>query len=926
MGYNNFKFINTNTVYGDRLNQPIAINVMYTNNMTAHLTTAQRQGIAVELGSALQVVQVLGDLIQRCTANTDQLIAELTRSDVNSKITDNVAALTTGKKDKADFKPVIDFGDPAYSCRPIFPPTSVEVTETVTFVTYHPVIYIDPFGFSSFNYKLTRIKDKNDEQGTPIRYCQGNKYTGKIYTLGEKPKCPDSKQNQKSAEHKVGLVTMYKTNIVTVRHPVHMCAETNTHINSGMRAFGSQYDNRPLKGKHIVPDEETCRKWVTTKQTFCCGHLRKMGGVVGDLYSSNNDKNFRYPFWGSYTNDVKDGFLTNSVMDIEMPSLKIKTPFWDVPSRFLYEKTHSPDQRGRIVWTPFKHPDICLHVPFASGKTQSIKFHHDPKATQHSPKSEYVRYFVSDALSLMESVDSTQKVADPKFNCIPYNKETDEIYVTKSGYVIKFTEIADEKLDDDELTEYPHSSFSKMKVSPDMKVVSSKLANSHPAHFATTHNRQSSTQPAIDSKLVHVRTQVQDNSTDLLFAAITGAPTKSEVLAYNQYTMTQKANENLRRQALQTCKSRQNEYELFAMSVSVNPTRAIVLKTKAAIQAVHAGPGFYSVKECDYIEDIRVIPTLRTNSSMSLKLNGRMVPFTNMTREMGVIPAEEKCFSGVLIIFKLTDLAGDDELFGQIGEEGIITTGSAPLLEECQSKMQGESIKIFHIHNVDHIFIDYKHAYSVAHDQLIEPAEQAVKRTQDTLAASKVAVSSNSQFEKLEEIKQNIHLIWSDDDSLSQEAYSYTPVGLKGDDLYSIPEKQSLALSLSELIAAKSNQDLARRRYTAQVYFDYTGNSSTGGGGDGFISTLADGLATVIDAGASGITKIIGGGADAVSELADTAVSESGSFMSSIGDFFSGTLGEILIPIVIIIVVVIIGYMLYKKWLMGGFDNDDKMK
>lgn len=935
-GYNNFKFINTNTVYGHHLNQPIHIHGMYTNNMTIHFNSSQIAKI--NLSDNMMIIAALGDYIQRCTANTDELLITLGHSSTANNIKYNVAALTNSSATKDKYKPLVNFGDLKYGCKPIFSSgsTSAEFAETITFASYHPVLYIDPFGYSSFNYKLTKTTDKNDEQGTPIRYCQGNNFNGIIYTLGEKPKCPDPKQNQKSAEHKVGLITMYKPNVVTVRHPVNMCTKTKTHVYSGKRAFGSTYNNKPLVGVHEAPTEEDCWNWIKNKRAFCCGKLRKTGGTVGQIYSSNNDKNFRYPWCGSYTNDVYDGFLTMSSLDVEMPSLRIRTPFWDVPTSYLYKKTHSPDNRGRLVWKPFVHPEICLYVPFASAKAKSVKFNHDSKATAHGFKSDskYVKYFISDALSLVESVDSTERIENPKFNCIPFNEDKDVLYTTKSGYVIKFTEVVDESLlDEDEVVEHPHSSFSKMRISPDLKVISAKPTNYHPAQLHTSSSKPppAAAQPVINSKDVHVRKPTTDNSVDLLMAAISGSATKTEVLAYNQYTKTQLDNANLRKLAIDSCHRRQSEYELFSLTVSINPTRAIVLKTKTAIEAVHSGPGFFSVRECDYIENIRVIPSLKTNSTMKIKINNQMVPFANISRELGVVPANEKCFSGLLVIFTLSDTFGinNDELFGQINEEGIINTQKAPLLEECTSKMSGENVKIFHIHNLDHVFINYAHAYTLNHNQLSEAAVDVAVRAQETIGNKSVSLGPQP-FKKLNEIKQNIRFIWSNDDSIKLQSYSYTPVGLKGNDLYSVPERQSLALGLGDLISAKSEQDLASKRYDAQTIKDYTGNSS-GGFDDGFISDIANGLATVIDAGANGITKIVGGGADAVSKLVNTAVNGTGaladdgsSFLSSVGSFLTGTIGELVFPIIAVIVTVIVVYFLYKKWLKGDFDDDEE--
>ena len=82
--------------------------------------------------------------------------------------------------------------------------------------------------------------------------------------------------------------------------------------------------------------------------------------------------------------------------------------------------------------------------------------------------------------------------------------------------------------------------------------------------------------------------------------------------------------ENNERISYEFCKSKQNDYDEMARNIVVNPTRVLTQKLKRGLEAKYAGTNYYNVKMCDRVSNIRVVPTLFTNSSIGVHIDGKL--------------------------------------------------------------------------------------------------------------------------------------------------------------------------------------------------------------------------------------------------------------------------------------------------------------
>ena len=949
VGFNNFQFPGTNTVYGDHLNQVIHIHGEYHNIVYKSLNASQQQNVTYK--TALDLANAFKTKIYVCNVQTPKVLVELSSSKAAKIFKDNIKTLTQGKG-VGDMMDPIDFS--LNGCRLLFGTstlTDVKYVVTNTFMHYHPVLFIDPFGYGSFNYLLKRIVDKNEDEGTPIRYCAGNSYSGQLYSIGKRPICPNPLQ-KKNGEHQNGRITLYKTNIVAINHKVYWCTQTKTHINSGKRFFGSTWDNRPLIGIHSAPSEHSCKEWIKTKNTPF-GPLKKVedGSSAQNSYATNNDKSFRYPWCGSNTRDVYDAYIIEATMTIEMPSLKITTPFGTIPTNMLYNSTHVLGNRGRLFWEPFQHKDVCTHVPYASAEGFSIKYDHDSKtvAKSKNDKVQYVKYFVSDKLSMFESVDNTNLVkSDVEYNCIS-REDGSEMYSLGNEGLLKFHPGS---VNLPGVTYHPHASFNKIRTTADGSILSTDLVNSHTSHDASgAHNTMTIVSPApINSTTLISQSQNALDPADQankFIAAVqkvatgsssSGSATPTEVSDYNQYMEQKTQRENNERISYEFCKSKQNDYDEMARNIVVNPTRVLTQKLKRGLEAKYAGTNYYNVKMCDRVSNIRVVPTLFTNSSVGVHIDGKLTPVNNLVKKLGVTPSNLTCLAGVLVVFNVGDARQQSgnvqkDYFGQVDAEGIIRTDRARLLEACSRNSMTDDEKIFAIQETSYVFLNYVQKYQLNHKMFDEESIEHHIKAQETLAAGN---SSTPQYGKLDEIRNNIHFINVDPPKMLDD-YDFYPIGSTGQSLYSIPELQSLSLGLSEVIAEQAYEKNFDNVVNNMIVTDYVDNSTSSVDFGNIVSSVADGVGDLLGDGADALSTVLNGGADAVGKLVHSGTQAIGSLadtstgvFSGVAGTLSGTISDLFVPIIciggLVLVCGVVGFIIYKKWMTGSFDKAKKKR
>ena len=412
-GVTNMVFHPTNTVYGDATNQKIIIRGTYNNTIWSSLNITEQttaKGILGNMNDRLEFARYCYNKVYVCSRNIPSISVELASSRTAKIFHDNIDRFKAGSTINKMDDPIDFVGS---SCEKVFttqPATSanLNVTHTHVFTYHHPVLFIDPFGYSSFNYLMKESDDQNEDESTPIRFCEGHEYNGKLYSLGKKPVCPDM-HDRDAGTHTKGRITMYKENVVSVVHTVYWCTKTKTHLSSGTRFFGSKWDNRPTVQRHEAPSEDACWEWIKTKRSSWMGELKK---VEEGSWATNNDKTYKYPWCGSSSRDVYDAYLIKSKLTVLMPSLEIQTAFGKIPTNKLYDKTHVIGNKGRLVWEPFNHTDTCTHVPYASADGEAIRYDHKQFMNERSrtPTVTHTTYFLSNALKLFEAVDSTHEL------------------------------------------------------------------------------------------------------------------------------------------------------------------------------------------------------------------------------------------------------------------------------------------------------------------------------------------------------------------------------------------------------------------------------------------------------------------------------------------------------------------------------------
>ncbi|KAH3838705.1 hypothetical protein DPMN_112118 [Dreissena polymorpha] len=666
------------------------------------------------------------------------------------------------------------------------------------------------------------------------------------------------------------------------------------------------------------------------------GELKK---VIDDSYSTNNDKSFKYPWCGSDTRDVFDAYLIESELTVEMPSLEIVTPFGKIPTNMLYDKTYVVENKGRLVWRPFQHYDICTHVPYASSDAESIKYEHKQYNNQKSttPDVKYTTYFIAEKLKLFEAVDSTKEVEmSVRYNCItrPANSV---LFTTNSESLLKFEDIPVAPF----LIKYPQASFKHLLISPDRSIASVGLTNSHPSKINTNLNLVQNIKPTIDTG---ERLAVAINATqyytspnidrnakthDIMFAQAvksintTGTATGAQVADYNNYLNEQTQKKNIAKLAHEMCVSSQREYDDMSRTLVVNPTRLIVQKTKKPIQAKYAGTNFFSVRTCSDVTIVSVIPTLFTNSSVAVKVNGVLTRVNDLVSNLSVSPSNLTCLAGVLVVFKVGSpdkTAQSTELVGQVDVEGIIHTDKAQLIEPCSRNSLGANHKIFLFKKKAYVFTNYILEYQVSDELFYQTKHPLHQKSQDTLKQNGTVAP---KYADLEEILNKIRFLEVTPPPVL-DGFQFAPFALFSSAMYTVAEIQSLPISISDLVMRQVYERYFDQAVEERLVSDYTDNSTSSVDAGNLFSALGNGVSEVLKGGASALATVIHEGGSVL----HTTLNDGANVFSSVGHTLSSTLTSLVMPIAVIGGLVLVGgvvaYVIYRKYMAGG--NDSKKK
>lgn len=362
----------------------------------------------------------------------------------------------------------------------------------------------------------------------------------------------------------------------------------------------------------------------------------------------------------------------------------------------------------------------------------------------------------------------------------------------------------------------------------------------------------------------------------------------------------------------------------MSRSLSVNPTRILVQKLNKTIEAKYAGSNYFDVKMCQHISNIRVIPTLLTNSSIIVNVNGEMIPVNNITRKLNVQPSNATCFAGILIIFNV----GDDyeqngkplDLVGQVDAEGIVRTDKAKLLEQCSKNSLSDNKKLFTVREWTYVFINYIQTHQFNHNIFDKNRAEQHMKTQERLMIS----NSTEDVSYSDDMLNSIHFLNVNPPKILED-YEFYPVSTSSKTLYTIPETQSLALGIADLIAEQAYLNNFRTAVDMMITSDYVDNSSSSIDFGNIISSIAHGFGDVVEDGIDAVGKVVHIGTQAVDSLAHTGT----GVFDSVGHTLSGTFTELFIPIICIggfvLVASVVGFIIYKKY-MGQNTHKRKKK
>ena len=944
-GINNFHFITTNTIYGNKL--PQKVNIKGTYYIDFEKFKFKNKEFLMQ--------RFVENIIKKkgpwyCTVNTANLLANISNSNFE-QLSSNMKELEK-QMDSHSFefwseklKPFV----PIDACK-LLPVRSFQKRDimnddykgyvhqfelTINFDSFSPVLFVDYFGMAAFNYKQKlKIQDPMKDRGQPLRYCDGSLYGDMIYTPEPRPICPTELSDHRI--HERGVITVYKPNIVPISRRLHRCRQGHTNIYSGKQfcCFAERYDNSPLETITEPTSYGECETMIKNK-TSPSGNLTLVNQGLQDLndYATNNDKSFDYGGaldFSSHSRTVYDHFLNIGLMKVFPPRMTIETPMGSIPRNYLYKKSYSIKD-ARFNWDPFKKEDLCLYVPQKTIEVEAIHYPHAAGLVETSASSgmNTTTFFLSEKLKGVWSVDDTLILSDiSKFNCIQKNLQTDVIYMMRNGDIIKWQK---------------NKKMVTAAKSPD---VAHLFGTTHQDHGYSSFVEISKVENNV-LKVQNKHSQGHDPADDSIIDVSKIKPTKfgqmapvatnhndtvgwKEAFQYIEYVEKEIQNANVHARAISECHQSQLEWDMFVQLLDISPSIAIGGRIRQAVKAIHAGNGFYAVKKCQLIESAAILTSLFTNDTVKYKMNGKLIQFRELVATLGTTPSNGKCLSYPLIKFSLEQ--SNHEFIGQLTRDGTINTNEIKLLEDCHNNRH----LVFNINNMTYFFKEYKLVGKAnTHEVMLK-----LKNIQQ--GAELLKSGSQAVLNPIDEFINNIHLIHIND-PLRETKFKHFDSSHTIVDRYNIFERQASLMSLIEMQQEVTRTKYADRIWRQNVVKDFTGSKTKSSTGvDNFGSTVLDvfatgakGIVNMADNIAGGIghigTKIgdaignIGSGAgSAVGDIGKGVGSAVGDIGKGVGDGvgalgkgFAGIFTSIVIPVVVVVVLAVAGYFVYTKFITG---------
>ncbi|GFR76028.1 hypothetical protein ElyMa_005790800 [Elysia marginata] len=859
---------------------------------------------------------------------------------------------------------------PEYQCSPItLVPSTDDSTKGFTFSVeylfneYKSLIFMDQLGVGQFSYKRQlRLHDSSHVSGNPIRFCGGSAYTGEMFTVEPRPKCPLT-STEENRHHGRAVITVYKPNIVSVRRNVTRCLQRVTHVHCYENAIGKSRDAW-RKSRSVNTPVTDCKRWIDTKNA-CPTFIRSMredgddqkddyyqknphvcsftktvsqNNAAGE-YRTNPYLNYDYELGSIHAFDMRSATLSMGFMEVAMPTVTMVTPWLNIPKNHEYKGSYQINN-VTLVWEPFTPDELCLYVPRFRGEVSYIKYKKGDYKTEVDPDSDiedYTLFLIADQYGAAFNVESDQLIRDlSKLNCMPHKTDyRTKVYQTGSDQIIVVTVVDEGYESRHDVSHIPkdmrhrgneeqvHGAYNSIKYDAEGKRV---LGVEHDNQHSPVKTKAGDPNRVHDLEKHFNSVRRTDGTTQPSAGPVHNEPTATDVLNYLNFKRVEIQKHNLHVRAMQNCFINQIDWDMYVQLLDINPSRAISNRINVAIEASLGGNGFYNVKRCELALGAVVIPTLNTNSSEPVSVNGKQFTVAQIVKHLGVIPDSNKCFAMPLILYtsKMTGV----QVIGQLTLEGLINVQKLSYLEACTRN----KAFVFTVNDNGHFFFDYKFKFSETVDNIRNATE---KFLQASMPPSMIPRSSRFQTEndRHHELSKVHILTIVQPKNLKEKEYQHFPTGLFSNDMYSLAEHQSASLGMMKLMEEQNFERFAtlqfseswnRDRSSSDMGFFGGAGNFLDGVGDFFMKVetgegnmlygLGGGLGLALDGAGSGGGKLLDGAGSGIGKA-------SKGFFGGIGDALSSTLMALALPLVALIILAVIIVLVYKHFKNG--DNGD---
>lgn len=972
-GYvNNFRFKHGNVIKNNIL--PFTVQLTGTYYVDLLGTPELSHLSKIPLAAAIAAQSLKGDHFPVvCTGQTAGLIAALDDEAHNAfaeKLNTLEKLVNNKTATKGDVIELlqkwggyIDTSDSQYNChrlsmRPA-PSTndSFRFTLKVQFDEYKPIVFVDSMGVGMFSYKRSHdTKHSGHSSGRPIRFCGGVDYTGDMYTIEPRPKCPIS-SSDKARHYGRAVITVYKPNIVSFRWNATRCIQTFTHVQSYENIFGTSRDSW-RKHRAVETTKSECEEWNRTLSACNTFMIRgakekdKIGwtgswGTVGfknsyeyygshmdqcklkpkfsqktanNEYESTPDLKYQWSGGDTYTSDFRTATLSRGFIEVSMPTGTMVTPWMNIPTEASQLGYFSVNDIT-VIWEPIPPRKLCKYVPRFRGEVSYVKYKHGDYNIPVNSSSEiedYTLFLIADQYGALFNVDSSQKVKDmSKFSCMPHkaNNRT-SLYQTGSDQMIMVTVVDDGNPDNLEKSHMPkemrhvgieeqvHGAYSQINYDPSANRVMSVQHDNQVT--ATKPDIKGDPKQVLDLKKYFNTVKTINGNDSSSTRPFKFKPSANEVFSYIQYQRAETQKHNLHVRAMQSCFINQIDWDMYMQLLDIDPSRAISNRLNVAVEASLGGNGFYNVKRCELAVNTIVVPTMKTNSDEKVTVNNEAFTVKQIVLHMGVRPDPEKCFAMPLVIF--TSPSTGIQVVGQLTLNGVINTHKLSYLEACGRN----KAHVFMINDYGHFFYDYVKNFTESADVVRNVTDRFLRASNPTTSLASGESMTSQQFKNYSLSK--IHtLTVIQPANLKETEFHHYPTGLFRNDIYSLAEHQSASLGLMKLMEEQNFERFSTREFSAE-WHEERDSADTGlfAGAANFVEGAGDFFMKVGEGGGSLLYGLGGGIGQAVSGVGKGVGKAGKGIFDGIGDALSNSFLTLGVPLIAVAVIAIVCVIFYK--------------